>query len=144
MTTLDVDNLAKITNMDGQKSRVHIDEELIANALKLKTGYFNLTNKISDIDKNTSFLTLPGMAYTYKDLVHKEVELPLQLYAQHFTLTRPVRYTKSSMRLATLFTKSLTKMLPTPNFARYILSEMHQHAASKGVKDHLIWVPGIC
>ena len=72
MTTLDVDNVAKITNMDGQKSRVHIDEELIANALQLKTGYFNLTDKISDRDKNTTFLTLPGMAYTYKDLVHKD------------------------------------------------------------------------
>ena len=114
---------------------MHIDEELIANALKLKTGYFSLTDKISDLDKNTTFLTLPGMSYTYKDLVHKEMELPLHLYAHHFTLTRPVRYTKPSMRLATLFTKSLTKMLPTPNFARYILSEMHQHAASKGVKD---------
>ena len=37
--------------------------------------------------------------------------------------------------MATLFTKSMTRMHPTTNFSKYFLSELQQHANSKGVKE---------
>ena len=133
MTTLDMEGNAVNTDLEDKKVKIRVDEALI---LKLRPGYFSLlTDKISDAEKKATFLELPGAASTYRDLVRKEVEIPLQIYDQHFTLKKPVRYTKPSLRLETLFTKSLTRMHPNPNFSKYILSEMQQHAQSKGIRD---------
>ncbi len=136
MTSIDANGDAILTDLTGSKVKVTIDEATIERALKLKPGQYSLTDKITETEKRATFLQLKGGVNTYKDLVMEQVILPLQIYAQHFTLTKPVRYTKPSVRMATLFTKALAgKLFSPPHFSRYILSEMIQHSSSKGVKD---------
>ena len=83
-----------IINMEDKKVKIKVDEAMIEDALKLKPVYYSLIDKINDADKKATFLEFLGAVSTYRDLVRKEVELPLQIYAQHFTLTKQVRYTK--------------------------------------------------
>ena len=125
-----------VTNLEDKKVQIEVTAETIGDALKLRPGYFSLTDKITDQDKRETFLQLPGATNTYRDLVRKEVEIPLHIFVQHFTLTKPIRYTKPSLRMASLFTKSMTRMHLTTNFSKYFLSEL-QHMPTVKVSRRL-------
>ena len=103
MTAIDANGNAVLTDLKGSRVKVKIDEAMIEKALKVKPGHYSLTDKITETEKRATFLQLKGGVNTYKDLVMKQVILPLQIYAQHFTFTKPIRYTKPSVRMATLF-----------------------------------------
>lgn len=50
-------------------------------------------------------LLLGAQDYTFKELLHKEVELALRLFTQHFTQGKAVRYTRPHRRVAASFSK---------------------------------------
>ena len=86
--------------IDGTLVQVHITE-----ALKLPRGMSSLLTRNTSEETNATFLLLGAQDYTFKDLLHKEVELALRLFTQHFTHGKAVRYTRPHRRVAACFSK---------------------------------------
>ena len=48
MTTLNMEGHAMVTNLEDKKVQIEVTTETIGDALKLRQGYFSLTDKITD------------------------------------------------------------------------------------------------
>ena len=86
---------------------------------------------------------ITGQVNTFKDLVCKEIEVPLRVHTQHFTTSKQHRHTLPSVRLAHLFTKAYTSgVYQYINYGKLVLDSLISYAKTKGILTapfHLQW-----
>ena len=100
MTSLNEDGLAEITNKDGEKVRVPINEHIIKDALHFKDGHEDLSRRLTEGERRKTFLHLPGKQFTFEDMAVSKAKMPLQYLMQHFNLRKLVRFTRPHIRVA--------------------------------------------
>lgn len=79
MTTIEEDGSTKLTTENGEELQVHIIEELISEASKLPhpNKVVKIPHQLTDLGRWATFMIEPSKHETFKDLVHKELDLPL-------------------------------------------------------------------
>ena len=83
---------------------VNITEDMVRDALWVTKGNQRLMSRNSPQETSDTFILTGQLDYTFKDLIRREVELPLRVFTQHFQHGKAVRYTKPHRRIATIFT----------------------------------------
>ena len=109
LTSLDIQGKARIEDATGELIEVQINEDLIAEALKLPKGTQLLPKRGSTQEVKATFQLRPGQEHTFKDLIEKEVELPLRLFTQQFKHGKAVRYTQPHRTVARAFSLGAKK-----------------------------------
>ncbi|KAI5078964.1 hypothetical protein GOP47_0006635 [Adiantum capillus-veneris] len=133
LSSLTEEGTATIDDRDGMLVEVNITEELVSEALKIPRGNVSLMSRNTPEESNATFLLARTQDYTFKDLLHKEVELPLRIFTQHFTHGKEVRYTRPHRRVVAFFTMALTgnRKIWSLNFIELILTELKAFAKEK-------------
>ena len=85
MNTLKDDGSATINGPDNLPVTITINEELVRDALKVMKGDQSLMPRNSAHETSDTFILTGQSNYTFKDLIRREVELPLRVFMQHFT-----------------------------------------------------------
>ena len=80
LNTLTEEGTANIEDNEGTIVQVHITEALVSEALKLLSENQSLLTRNTAEETNATFLLLGAQDYTFKDLLHKEVEFALHLF----------------------------------------------------------------
>lgn len=116
MTTINEDGVATLTNKEGDTIKVQISEALISEALKFPTAKkaIKLPYHLSEKEKSETFLVSKGKKETFNELFHKELDLSLCLYSQHFVMGKPPKYTQPCRRVARLMTRAFKKKKRIP------------------------------
>lgn len=109
LTSLDIQGKARIEDATGELIEVQINEDLIAEALKLTKGTQLIPKRGSTQEVKATFQMRPGQEHTFKDLIEKEVELPLRLFTQQFKHGKAVRYTQPHRMVARAFSLGAKK-----------------------------------
>lgn len=132
ISSINKDDNAKITDLDGELIDVKIDEEVINEALKFKTtGALKLPHRLSKTDRKQIFVEPSGTHETFRDLYRKEVVVPLMLYNQHFHIGKPPKYTLPNKRVACFMTTALQKKRHQPAvYSKGILNELVEQPQS--------------
>lgn len=132
ISTLTDEGVAQVEDQEGTLVQVNITEALIAEALKLPRGSLSLLTRNIAEETNATFMLLGAQDYTFKDLLHKEVELALRLFTQHFTHRKAVRYTRPHRRVAACFSEVPNSHQSwSLNFAERIHTELKAYAKRK-------------
>lgn len=82
LNTLDEDGTATIEDKDGVMVQVHITEDMICEALKLPKGNQSLLSRNTSEETNATFLLIGSQEYTFRDLLHKDVECNISRMAR--------------------------------------------------------------
>ena len=93
LSTLDNNDIATVTNRQGEKKQIILTPELVSDVLKLPNEGFVLGTWLSQKDEAGAFKQTPGKIFTYADLKHPGTKLMLRLHHQHFEMGRTARYT---------------------------------------------------
>ena len=136
MTSIDDNGLAAITDRNGVKLKVQITEELVSEALKLPTPgeAFKLPHQLSEPDKKATFHPTISTE-TFKDLVDQTLAPPLRLYAHHFAMGRPQKYTHPNKRVAGFIQRAMrSRSKQSGDFSRGILADIQGYKRSKGLQ----------
>ena len=129
LETLNEDGEATIDGPDNQPITVTITEEIIRDALKVTRGDNSLISRNTPQENSETFVLTGQSDFTFKDLVRREIELPLRVYTQHFTHGKAPRYTKPHRRIATMFTRAHgSKFNLNLRFTEIILTELKAFA----------------
>ena len=80
LDTLQDDGEAIIDGPGGEALTVKITEEDVSTALFVPRGNISLTGKSTPEEINETFLQLKGGDFTFRDLVRREMEVPLRFY----------------------------------------------------------------
>lgn len=113
-----------------------ITNELISEALNLlhPSKAVKIPFQLMDLDKKATFINELGKHETFKDLVHKEIALPMQLYSQHVTLGKPQKYTQLHRRISNFIRKIV--MGHQKQKWSQILADLVSHKQSKGLRSN--------
>ncbi|KAI5060296.1 hypothetical protein GOP47_0024716 [Adiantum capillus-veneris] len=127
LTSIDDDGVALLTDLDGNRVKVTITEELIQEALKLNKGEKDLDQMHSAKEREEVFVNIQGQSYTFQSMVCQDVVAPLRIHMQHFKLLKPERHTKPDAKLAHPYTKAHTANTGLSyNFIKSILNDIKQ------------------
>ncbi|KAI5078943.1 hypothetical protein GOP47_0006614, partial [Adiantum capillus-veneris] len=85
LSSLTEEGTASIDDRDRMLVEVNITEAMVSEALKSPRGNVSLMSRNTLEESNATFILARTQDYTFKDLLHKEVELPLRIFTQHFT-----------------------------------------------------------
>ena len=125
---------ATITSQNNEEIMVWIIDSRINAALHFNNGNPSLATQLTNAERRTTFLGIPGQVNTFKDLVCKEIKAPLQVHMQHFTTGKQHRHTLPSVRLAHLFTKAYTSgVYQYINYGNLVLDLLISYAKTKGI-----------
>ena len=99
--------------------------------MKLPKGNQLLPKRGSTQEVKDTFQLRPGQEHTFKDLIEKEVELPLRLFTQQFKHGKAVCYTQPHRTVARAFSLGAKRTAgqPTWNFAQLVHRELFAYAA---------------
>ena len=114
LSSMDLLGKARIENAEGEMIEVQINEDLVFEALKLPKGNQLLPKRGSTQEVKAIFQLRHGQEHTFKDLIEKEVELPLRLFTQQFKHGRAVRYTQPHRTVARAFSLAAKKTANQP------------------------------
>ena len=102
MSTLNENDVAIVTDHQGEKRQIILTPQLVNEALKLPNEGFVLGTWQSQKDKAGAFKQTPRQLLTYANLKHQDTKLILRLYHQHFEMGRMARYTQLAKSLANI------------------------------------------
>lgn len=138
MASIDEDVNAKITGKEREKLQVKITEDILNEALKLlpSSQTHKLPYQLIDQERKITFSTPQGKKETFKDLVNPKLILPLRLYAQHFAMGKPQKYTHPNKRVAGFMAKAMvTGLKQNGDFGKNIFIELVGYKRSKGLQE---------
>ena len=138
MTTLDDAGIASISGKDGMKLQVQITEELVSEALKMPTPAQaqRLPHQLNEAEKKATFRPTNSKE-TFKDLKDQRMDLPLRLYAHHFAMGKPQRFTHPNKRVAGFIHQAMKGATRRPgNFSCNILLDIQNYKKSKGLQQY--------
>ena len=138
MTTLDDASIASISDKDGMKLQVQITEELVSEALKMPTPAQaqRLPHQLNEVEKKVTFRPTNNKE-TFKDLKDQRMDLPLCLYAHHFAMGKPQRFTHPNKRVAGFIHQAMKGATRRPgNFSCNILLDIQNYKKSKGLQQY--------
>ena len=137
MTSITEDGIAQMTNKDDEVVQVQITNKLINEALHFKVDCLGLVAQAIQLTVSKRKATFQGMTEqvnTFKDLVCKEVEIPLRVHTQHFTTGKQHRHTHPSIRMAYLFTRAhMQGTYQYCNYGKIVLDSLTTYSKSKGI-----------
>ena len=134
--TLTQGGQATVKGKDGAPTRIVLIAQVIAEALLLPYGEYNIDTWTNKTDKEKSFKFIPGQEYNYTDLQNPELELALRLFNQHFFLGKAVRHTQPHRGLThTLNTVWETKKPKPSDVAGHVYKELLKFAAGRGLEE---------
>ena len=137
MTSITKEGVAQMTNKDDEVVQVQITDRLINEALHFKADCPSLVAQLMDSERKATFLGMTGQVNTFKDLVCKEVEIPLRVHTQHFTTGKQHRHTQPSVRMAYLFTRAhMQGTYQYCNYGKLVLDTLTTYSKSKGFCPH--------
>lgn len=137
MLTIDEAGIASIIDKDGVKLQVQIIEETVSEALRMPTlrQAQKLPYQLTESEKKATFRPTNSKE-TFRDLKDQKLDLPLRLYAHHFAMGKPQRFTHPNKRVAGFFHQAMRGATRRPeNFSWNILADIQSYKKSKGLQQ---------
>ena len=145
MTTIDPIGTANITDLEGNKVVVSINENTVKEALHFRDGYEDMKHRLTKEDHDKYFLQIKGKLGTFDDMAVDEAKPPLKLFKQHFNLKKPQKYTRPHTRVAYSMSLAARDISQSrPNFAKHVLDSLFEHAGLVNLKNEPFCTLAIC
>lgn len=134
MTSIEKDDVAEITNHNGEKVKVPKLEENIKKELHFKQGYEDLNKHLNLNKRKKVFLHMSKRLGSFDDMAIEEAKKPTGLFTQHFMLQKPPKYTRPNLQLAHIMSMAAIEITqPRPKSTKYVQGGMTSHAKSSNI-----------
>ncbi|MCO5580817.1 hypothetical protein L7F22_034689 [Adiantum nelumboides] len=138
MSSIQYDGKAMLMDSDGSKVEVFITKEIVNEALQLQPETYDLIPKKKAIDNEKAILKVKDNKFKYSNLIYSELELPLRLISQHFTVQKPPRYTEPLLHMAVVMALCVAERRQVRcDYAKFILETLIEANLKNFAKNKL-------